>query len=90
MFSLIGNQRNFIKNVGAPEHTGSIQNDIKTKRAKKQGEKKKKKNQNPQRPNHNRNPKTPQQKPAQKPSVTLHHSKALLFLPQVEPRLLAS
>jgi hypothetical protein len=37
MFSLIGNQRNFIKNVGAPEHTGSIQNDIKTKRAKKQG-----------------------------------------------------
>jgi len=68
MFSLIGNQRNFIKNVGAPEHTGSIQNDIKTKRAKKQGEKKKKKTKTrkdpttteiPKHPNRNQ-PKNPQ------------------------------
>jgi hypothetical protein len=45
----IGNQRNFIKSVGASEHTGNIQNDTNTERVKKQEK-------NLQRPNHNRKP----------------------------------
>jgi hypothetical protein len=60
-----------------------MQNDTKTERAKKQEK-------NSQKPNHNRKPNKTQQKPAQKPSAILHHSNALLLLPRVEPRLLAS
>jgi hypothetical protein len=52
LFFLIGNKREFIKSVGAPEHTKSIRKDTKTERAKKQEK-------TLQRPSHDRNPKKP-------------------------------